>query len=599
MPVAADYALSLSRSSVLVLSALALTACQPAPSSPALGGALPLTNVPATGLAAPLSDAEFNMLSLDEKYRVVNKLASTMYSGISVEGFYALDSGDVMKRSADDAITLSQLRTALQSNLPYEVRETYEQQIVGDEFALDEQGISAPLEAMFNFDQDKPKEIPLARIYHYPFSRDAFSQWMAWHLANTILFSPAEEIDSADITDVQNLFRRLDLGIMSGQSIRAMVAAHQNSIQNWRRFRSPEDNTREMMEIYLGLFDNDAEVPLASQACQDLYLTDQASGYKLAYTDYPNNEPVLVLDKYITNCREFYDVVANHSLLIPRVVSVLVNYFYAGHNVDERLAITQAINATKPITFEDIFTIILFSKTYLLNEERPRSFEESYLPMAKRLQWDAHQDIFRGMVEGRGALARANMNDMGWPTMSLKLGRVAAIPIDSLSFGNYHKALRETMMLDFRRWRIPLGLEKPTAPSPQPVEPLNQTADAREIASYEAMVKQYNADIAALSIVDREQYDKDLLEYEDHVVLYRKINDMTVDELLDYLFLSAVLRRPNDEERLSLARIFETNGHLDKEFSNKFARSGRTDDIAIITLDYLSRLPQLYYLQRL
>ncbi len=583
----------------LALSALTLVACSPSPSSPTLGGASPLSSLAATGRAAPLSDEEFNRLSVDAKYSVVNKLASTLYSGIPVEDFYNLDSGEALNRTVDNAMTLAKLRDELQTDLPLEVQTMYEQQILGDDNALDTQGRSAPLEAMFNFDQDKPKQIPLARMYHYPFSRNAFSQWMAWHLANTILFSPAQEIDSADITDVQNLFRRLDLGIMSGQSIREIVAAHQNSVQNWRRFRSPEDNTREMMEIYLGLFDNDAEVPLASQACQDLYLTDEASGYKLAYTDYPNNEPVLVLDKYVISCRDFYDVVAGHPLLIPRVVSVLVDYFYAGHDVDERLAITQSISSTNPVTFEDIFTTILFSKSYLLHEERPRSFEENYLPMAKRLQWDAHPDVFRGMVAGRGSLARTDMSEMGWPTMSLKLGRVAAIPMDSLSFGNHHKALRETLMLDFRRWRLALGVENPSAPSPSPVEPLDPTADAREIASHEAMIAEYNTAVAALSAAEREQYEEELSVYEERVALYRKINDMTVIELVDYLFLSAVQRRPNDEERDTLIQIFETNGHLDDEFGNAFARSGRTDDIAIIALDYLSRLPELYYLPRI
>ncbi|MFK7855847.1 MAG: hypothetical protein AB8B79_17110 [Granulosicoccus sp.] len=584
-------------SSALSVLALVLQSC--APEAPSLGGASPVANTPAQGSAVPLSDARFNGMSLDDQYSVINKLYSTLYSGVPVEDFYSLDGGSVLTARNSSAPSLSSVKALLQQDLPPEVRSLHDQQIVGDEYALDDQGQSAPIEAAYYFDQNKPKQMPLARLFHYPLSRDAFSQWMSWHLANTILFSPAEEIDSADITDVQNLFRRLDLGIMGKQSVRAMVATHQNSVQNWRRFRSPEDNTREMMEIYLGIFDNDKEVPLASQACQDLYLTDESEGYKLAYTDYPNVEPVLVLNKYVVNCRDFYDVIASHPLLIPRVVSVLVDYFYTGHSVEERLSITQSISATNPITFEDIFLAILFSETYLLDTERARSFEESYLPMAKRLQWQAHPDLFKGIVGGRGSLSRTNMSEMGWPAMSLKLGRVASVPLDSLSFGNYHKALRETLMLDYRRWRNPLGVEQPGAPSPRPIEPLAQDATAKEIASHAAAVEEYQEAVDALSAEERNEYDIELAEYEQSLALYSKIDDLTVSQLVDYLFLSAAQRRASSVERFQLTKLFRENGHLDSEFDYAFARNGRLDDIAVITMDYLSRLPELYYMPRL
>lgn len=595
--VTGDISTRITQTATLCVLALALQACEP--TAPSLGGASPLANTPAQGSAAPLSDATFSRMSLDDQYIIVNKLLSTLYSGVPVEDFYSLDSGKVLSARNESALTLSAIRTMLQDDLQPQIRMQFDQEIVGDEFALDDQGQFAPIEAAYSFDGNKPKEMPLARLYHYPLSRDAFSQWMSWHLANTILFSPAEEIDSADITDVQNLFRRLDLGIMGQQSIRAMVATHQNSVQNWRRFRSPEDNTREMMEIYLGIFDNDEEVPLASQACQDLYLTDESEGYKLAYTDYPNTESVLVLNKYVVNCREFYDVIASHPLLIPRVVSVLVDYFFTGHPVDQRLAITQAISATNPVTFEDVFLAILFSETYLLDTERARSFEESFLPMAKRLQWQAHPDVFKGIVGGRGSLARANMSEMGWPTMSLKLGRVASVPLDSLSFGNYHKALRETLMLDSRRWRIQMGVEQPPAPSPRPLEPLDQGATAKEIASHSADTKDYAEAISALSAEDKTQYDIELAEYQLSATLYRKIDDLTVPQLIDYLFLSAAQRRASSVERFQLTKLFQENGHLDSEFDNTFARSGRQDDIALITMDYLSRLPELYYMHKL
>lgn len=588
--------ISLRQFNIIVISCsfLSLTACSP--SSPNVAGVSTGAASAAGGFAAPLSDANFDALPLDTQYQLVNKLLGTLYGGVPVDEFYAIEPGSNMQRRHDDAPTLASIRTALQTRLEPTARLRFDQEIIG----LDENGNEQEdIDPLFNFDDNRPKQMPLARIYHFPLSHDVFSQWMAWHLANTILFSPAEEIDSADITDVQNLFRRLDLSISEGKSIREMVAVHQRSVQNWRRFRSPEDNTREMMEIYLGLFDNDAEVPLASQACQDLYLTDERDGYKLAYTDYPNSETVQVLDQYVVNCNDFYDVVAGHPLLIPRVVSVLVDYFFDGSSLEQRTVLAEAISASNPQRFEDIFLAIIFSEHYLLRSERPRSFEEAFLPAAKRLKWNAHPDLFRGMIGGRGSVARANMNEMGWPSMSLKLGRVASVPLDSLSFGNYHKAMRESLLMNSDRWKWTLGLAGPSAPSPKPITPPEADADAREIASYEAKLEEYNAELDALSAADRKEYDEELAEYYRESELFNKIDDMNVEELMDYLFLSAIQRRPTEVERTDLTALYNELGFLDDEFNYLFAYSNRIDDLALLTFDYLSRLPEGYYLGRL
>jgi len=543
-----------------------------------------------------MSDSAFESMHLDGQYQLVNKILGTLYGGVPVDDFYAIDPGSSLQSRKADAPTLASIRASLQTSLSAEQRAELDREIIGEDENGNEQEDVDPL---FNFDNNRPKQMPLARIHHYPLSRDRFSQWMSWHLANTILFSPAEEIDSADITDVQNLFRRLDLSILENRSIREMIAIHQRSVQNWRRFRSPEDNTREMMEIYLGLFDNDAEVPLASQACQDLYLTDESDGYKLAYTDYPNSEPVLVLGQYITNCNDFYDVVAGHPLLIPRVVSVLVDYFFAGQTLEDRTALASAISASNPQRFDEIFMAILFSRHYLLHTERPRSFEEAFLPTAKRLKWNAHPDVFRGMIGGRGSVSRADMEEMGWPSMSLKLGRVASIPLDSLSFGNFHKAMRESLMMNSNRWRAPLGLISPSAPNPEPIEPPDEDATEREIATYQTELEEYNATLDAMSESDRAAYNEELAEYQRELALFNSIDDMNIVELMDYLFLAAIQRRPNDHERVDLNAIYNGLGYLDDEFDNRFALSNKIDDLALVTFDYLSRLPEAYYLRRL
>ncbi|MBX2878538.1 MAG: hypothetical protein KTR32_01340 [Granulosicoccus sp.] len=576
----------------LIFLCAAIVGCSPG--QPDLGGAKS-GGGNASGQAAPLSDSAFAAMSVDQQYQVTNKILGTLYKGVSVADFYDLSNG---LSSASNTQSLNQLRQQLLTPLPDAQRSALDLMIVGDPDAEDDE-TGTLVRAAFKFDDNRPRQMPLARMYSYPLSRDLFSQWMAWHLANSILFSPAEEIDSADMTDVQNLFRRLVLSIMDGRSIRDMVATHQRSVENWRRFRSPEDNTREMMEIYLGLFENDAEVPKASQACRDLYLTDERDGYKLAYTDFPNDEPQLVLGTYVLNCGDFYDVVASHPLLIPRVTSILVDYFFADRNADERLALTESIAASNPVRFEDIFLAILFSQAYLLDTERPASFEETYLGMASRLRWEAHRDVFRGMTGGRGGLSRTYMAEMGWPTMSLKLGRIAEVPADALSFANYHKALRETLMLDRYHWRTQLGLNKPEAPEPAPPEPLPADASPREAAAFAAATEEFEQAVAALSKKEQRLHDEALEEYTRQYQLYTSVGRFTLPELFDYLFLSAVQRRTNNIERTELTTIVNAAGFLDVEFGKAFVKSGYTDDLALLVFDYISRLPETYYLRRL
>lgn len=583
------------RAFILIFFASVVAACSPGQSGQ---GDARSGGGSASGHAAPLSDAAYAAMSTDQQFQVTNKLLGTLYRGVPVAEFYDLSAGLATASKNSTAPTLSQLRQQLLLPLPDNRRAELDLSIVGDPDAEDDETGNL-VQAAFRFDENRPRQMPLARMYTYPVSRDAFSQWMAWHLANTILFSPAEEIDSADMTDVQNLFRRLDLSIMDGRSIREMIATHQRSVENWRRFRSPEDNTREMMEIYLGLFDNDAEVPRASQACRDLYLTDERDGYKLAYTDFPNDEPQLVLGTYVLNCGEFYDVVAGHPLLIPRVTSILVDYFFADREANERLSLTQSIVASNPVRFDDIFVAILFSQAYLLDTERRASFEETYLGMAARLRWDAHRDVFRGMTGGRGGLSRTYMAEMGWPSMSLKLGRLAEVPADSLSFANYHKALRESLMLDRYHWRDKLGLNKPEAPEPAPPEPISSDASPREVAEYTSENQEYNQAVAALSKKEQRLHAEALTEYQQQYELYATVERFTLPEMFDYLFLSAVQRRANNIERTELTTIVNAAGYLDVEFGKAFVKSGYADDLAMLVFDYISRLPETYYLRRL
>ena len=90
-----------------------------------------------------------------------------------------------------------------------------------------------------------------------------------------------------------------------------------------------------------------------------------------------------------------YDVVAGHSFIIPRAIEVIINYFFPGQGLKEkRLAVSRAIIEAQPQTYEEIFTAILFSREYLLNVQRPKSFEENFFPLLDTLKWDVKANVF-------------------------------------------------------------------------------------------------------------------------------------------------------------------------------------------------------------
>ncbi len=571
---------------------LVISACNP---GQPVDGAASGNDISVKGYAASLSESDFSSMSAVQQYQIANKLLGTLYKGVSADSYFDISAGFSQPRKKGSTNFLRDIRFKLGNALTSSERVELDKGIIGDPDARDVNGDSAPLEPRYYFDSRRPKQMPLARILEYPLSKDMYSQWMALNLTNTILFSPAEEIDSADITDVQNLFRRLELSIKSGDSVRSIISTHQRSVENWRRFRSPEDNTREMIEIYLGLFDRDEDVPRASQACRDLYLTDEAAGYKLAYTDYPNDEPQLVLGQYVLNCNDFYDVIASHPLVIPRVTSVLVDYFFQGRTTEDRTRLVESITAANPDTFEEIFTAILFSREYLLNTERPRSFEESFMGTASRLNWEAHGGLFYGMTTGGGGAGRTELAEMGWPTMSLKLGRLAGVPLDSLSFANYHKGFREVLMLDQYRWGVPMGVRRPESPEPEPPEPLEVGADEEAQAEYREALATYNSDLATLNPSEKALYNVELAEWNEKMEVYRRVAELDINDLLDYLFLSAAERLATNVEKTGLIEIFDVSGYLKTIDNEKFVLEWHRDDIAELVLDYISRLPEIYY----
>lgn len=554
-----------------------------------------------TSYSGELSKADYDALSDEQKYQVANKLLATLFKGMPVDEFFDISSGMGNLRLKAGDNFLANTKAAFKYELSQQQRNHHDLLITDRDDArqngVDEQRYRSLFRIDFNAsNSDWPKHLPMARIYQYPLSKNTLDIWITYVLTNSILFSPAEEIDSASIRDVQKVFIKLREDLRENKSIRQIVARHQRTQENWRRFRSPEDNTREMIEIYLGLFDRDADVPRASKACQDLYLSDQDADYELLSTGFINTDPQYVLDTFVTTCGNFYDLVANHPLLIPRVTTVIVDYLFYKKSADEKIRIVETILRDSPQTFQDIFKSILFSRAYLLDNERPKSAEETFFSTAHQLDWKPYRDLLIDMTSDN-INRKLSLKHMGWPVMELKLGRFSGVPLDSFSFANYHKGIREFLLLgnansDMNannsscnnnveasqysnrcRWKMGLGIELPDE-----LPPLPDTSETSISNAVQAKYEYEQARFARLS--DRSQ----------------RVLSLSLDDYLDYLFMSVLQRKASDEEKTDLIAYFETRNFLTENIlKNQVIRDHAYDEVAQVTFDYVSRLPEYYY----
>ena len=460
-----------------------------------------------------LSDAEYDALSPEDKYALANKVMGTLFKGLAPEEFFDLQNGLSSPTPKDSHNILPQIEADLLVGL----NETTYRNRVQQNYVFDE--------------SQEPIQYQLALLYEVPISRNYFEIWMAYQLSNTILFSPAVELDTVSYDDAQRVFERLVSMIRQGSSIRQIVNAHITSQENWRRFRSPEDNTREMMEIFLHHY-NDAEVPLAAQACQNWSLEKIDKHYRLVIGDNPNTEPVDVLGTTIVQCQDFYNAVSNHADLIPTIVATIVNLFFPDYPDSDKARITNDIVEDDPETFNAIFMNLLFSREYLVSVERPKAFEELFFASADKIDWFAYRKFFKYLSRQSSSSSYPSLNNMKQAAFAYKLGRQVAIPLDTLSFAYYHKVVRERLLLDYKG-----------------------NPDNVDDGGWQGSILSVN---------------------------------LTGDDYIDYLFLAILSRKATPEELNTLHAVFASRG---------YDRDDRKKQQAMIVLDYLSRLSELYHTQ--
>ena len=364
---------------------------------------------------SPLTDSEFNALPENDKFRVARKLFATFFYGMNFED---------MNQSIYSGTFISQVQQMFDQENDISDISNVEEYIQGYKGWGDSQ-IMIPM---------------LSRLYHLPPGKAYLHRWAAYILTQSILFSPAYELDTVYTIDALNVYNSLVRDMDAGLSLQWITFKHMITDQNWRRFRSPEDNGREMLEIFLMDF-NDSHVPLAAKALQNWQLDKKTNTLVIRQNE--NTEPIHTLfeNTTILNGTDFYSAIVLQPDFLTTLCNRLVDIYFPDDTQIRKNNIVAQLVSSQPTSWSDLLKEIVYSKSYLLQSGKTRSYEESFYNIAKTLNWHPHAYSFYIMYD--------KLNNMHQATMRYKLGRKTQIPLDSQSFAWFHKSIRENIMINY------------------------------------------------------------------------------------------------------------------------------------------------------
>jgi len=412
-----------------------------------------------------ITDNDFNALSPENQRIVANKLLSLLFYGMP-------------KTELDNLIDSGKFISTIQDKI-----ETPNSDLTSTETLIEQKD--------YNWNsKNSNREKILARLFHLDLGKAYLKRWAAYILTQTIMFSPANELATVENSDILNVYNRLVRLMDDDYSMQMMTYLHLTSDDNWQRFRSPEDNGREVMEIFLSDF-NDSHVPPAAIALKNWRLDKKDNELIIGLNQ--NDQPQELFGTMVTTGFDFYRELVKSDKFVPGVVRRLVNLYFPNKSSSKKNEIINTIVTSNPNQFTDILLQIIFSKEFLYHTEKVKTIEETSFGIAKRLYFFDGKNFF--------AYLRESMDNMHQSPLSYKLGRDNRVPIDTLSFAYYYDFIRKHIMID----------------------------------------NKYNALNEWDSGWTQEFISKDIP------------NTSTVNTLIDYLFLTVISREPTDLERETLA----------------------------------------------
>jgi hypothetical protein len=474
-----------------------------------------------------LSDGEFNALEKNQQLLVADKLLSTLFFGYKSQE---------LQEMINEGSFVSGVQKSLTSEL-------------NDKAWLEAEILNEEKYRRYSSNEQEAVDI-LARFFTAKdLDKYYFNNWIAYILTQTIMFSPSYELDSSHSPNIARVYNRIVTLLEDEGSMRYITYLHMMSEDNWRRFRSPEDNGREMLEIYtLDMDDN--HVPIAAKSLQNWKLDRDNDTLVVGLNE--NTEELSLFNTTIINGDDFYRELAKSDSFTYGVVRRLVGFFFIDYDANAVDRVTDTIVSSNPKTWQDILKQIVFSKEYLLDSSRAKSAEELYYSLARKMDYK-HRDTtfhyFKGYLE-----------DMHQASMKYKLGKLKRVPLDTLSFASYHKMFREQVLL--RR----------TNPDAQ--------------SDYDNWGRQGWSD----SFLDNSNFT-----YND------EDDEGSLESLINYLFRTLIAREASTTElamfKNHMLELDEGENVLLYQFNMFSSRDDRDRfkrNIAFVVLEYISRVDDLY-----
>ncbi len=482
----------------------------------------------------PMTNDDFNALSAKQKLQVANKLLESLFWG------YPLNK---LKEKINGGIFISSIYNGLQTETT-------------DKAWLENYITNPDYFKQYKSQWYQPQVIKILTRFYAAKDLDKYylNNWIAYILTQTILFSPAYELSSTHTPDISQTYNHLVLMLQNGSGMRYITYVHMMSQENWRRFRSPEDNGREMLEIYLQ-DGKDSDVPLAGKALQNWRLNPDSDTLEVGLNQ--NTEPLNLFDTTVYTGEDFYRELVKSKGFAKGVTTRLVDFFFPNYSASAKSSIVDKIASSKPETWQDILLQIVLSKEYLLHDTRALSGEETFYSIAKKMHYINRRQTFYYL---KLALER-----MHQASMKYKLGKLNRVPIDAISFAWYHKYLRENILLKEH----------------------SETTTDRNSWQYNGWSKDFIAN-------DKFDYDENNAT-------------KTLKSFVNYLFDSIISRDATNEEMNffishmmdgeNFKPIYDMVVVKDDASSQTKEREARKNRVAIIILDYLSRLEDDYMMK--
>ncbi|MDX1320209.1 MAG: hypothetical protein R3207_08530, partial [Oceanospirillum sp.] len=121
----------------------------------------------------------------------------------------------------------------------------------------------------YSVDSNRPEQNILfhllfnARPDSTEFSKEYFDLWITYQLLNSFVLAMGDELDTVSSARINTHIEKIRTSVEQNQSVKSIMLDYFMADIFWARFRSPEDNGREVFEIYLGDFRDEIVPPVA------------------------------------------------------------------------------------------------------------------------------------------------------------------------------------------------------------------------------------------------------------------------------------------------------------------------------------------------